>query len=71
MSTHTVERTQNLQPNHVAAVITRDGTRLGHVTFKGKTFTATRKSGSRTDVRRYSTGFRTMDAAIKWVEAAV
>jgi hypothetical protein len=53
--------------NHVVAVVDRDGQRLGHVVMRGTKFAASRKNGTATDMRRLATGFRTAEAAAKWI----
>ena len=53
--------------NHIAAIVERDGERIGHVTMRGTKFVASRKQGTADDMRRYATGFRTAEAAAKWI----
>ena len=60
---------QKLRPNHVAAIVERDGQRVGHVVMRGAKFVGSRKSGTATDMRRMATGFRTAQAAAAWVAA--
>lgn len=67
----TTEISNQIRPNHVAAIVTRDGNRLGHVVSKGRTFRASRKVGSEQDMRRMATGFRTVEAAAAWVAKSV
>lgn len=65
------------RPGRCAAVIRihrpgdfRDkGERFGHVVCRGTTFTASRKSGTPADIRMFAQGFRSLDAAVAWVEA--
>ena len=66
----TTQISPNARPNTVAAITERDGHRIGHVVNRGRTFTASRKTGSSSDLRRYATGFKTLAAAVKFVEAA-
>lgn len=68
MSTNTAFA-QSFRPNHVAAIITRDGERVGHVVMRGAKFNAHRKTGTATDMRRMATGFKTAQAAAAWVAA--
>lgn len=58
---------RNIRPSHIAAIVVRDGQRLGHVVCKGRTFAASRKVGTATDIRRYAANFRTVEAAAKWI----
>ena len=64
------EISSQIRTNRVAATIERDGNRLGHVVCKGRTFVASRKTGSEQDMRRVATGFRTVQAAAAWVAKA-
>lgn len=64
------QTSQTIRPNHVAAITTHNGQRLGHVVCKGRTFRAIRKHGSTGDIRRMASGFRSLAAAVAWVEAA-
>ena len=63
----TTQISQNIHPGRVAAIVTRDGERLGHVVCKGRTFAASRKAGTANDIRRYAANFRTVEAAAKWI----
>lgn len=66
----TTQISQNIRPNHVAAVVERDGETIGRVVCKGpRSFAASRKVGTATDIRRYATNFHTVEAAAKWVAA--
>ena len=64
--------TQTTSPrrNHVAATIENNGHRVGHVVARGLRFQAIRKNGVQgSDIRKVAT-FRSLTAAIAWVEAA-
>lgn len=61
---------QSPRPNHVAALVQVDGGTFGRVVMRGRTFSASRARGTASDVRRYATGFRTAEAAARWIEAA-
>ena len=63
----TTKISQSIHANRIAAIVERDGQRLGHVVCKGRTFAASRKVGTATDVRRYAANFRTVEAAAKWI----
>ena len=67
---NTTKVSPNATRNHVAATIERDGNRLGHVVVRGAKFTASRKASSTNDIRLYAANFRSLAAAIKWIEAA-
>ena len=59
---------QNIRRNHVAAIVERDGERIGHVVCKGRaSFAASRKVGTANDIRRYAANFRSVEAAAAWV----
>ncbi len=65
------EITSSPRPGRVAATITRNETRVGHVVCTGRTFTAHRKVGQTgVDIRRTARGFRTIEAAAAWVAKA-
>lgn len=61
---------QTIRRNHVAATVEVDGVRFGHVISRGVSFTAARKHGSATDIRRHATNFKTVEAATRWIESA-
>jgi hypothetical protein len=61
---------QNIRPNHVAAIVEHDGTRLGYVVSLGATFKAIRKTGTASDIRRVGFGFRSVETAAAWIEAS-
>jgi prophage tail gpP-like protein len=63
----TTTKTTTPRRNHVAAIVEHDGNRLGHVIMRGRTFTASRKTGTDTDMRMMATGFHTIDAAAAWI----
>ena len=67
---NTTKVSPNASRNHVAATIERDGVRVGHVLKRGATFAASRKTGSTNDIRIFAANFRSLTAAVKWVEAA-
>jgi hypothetical protein len=69
MSSATVTVSQSITRNHVAAIVDRDGQRLGHVVARGLKFAAFRKTASTTDLRRMATGFKTIEAAAAFVAA--
>lgn len=69
MNSATVTISQSIRRNHVAAIIERDGERLGHVIARGLKFDAHRKTASATDLRRMATGFKTIEAAAAFVAA--
>ena len=59
------------QRNRCVATVTDDnGERFGTVVMRGTKFTATRRHGTDTDIRRYAEGFHTIEAAARWIEAA-
>lgn len=67
----TTQISANIRPGRVAAIVERDGVRLGHVDCKGRTFAASRKVGQAgVDIRRYATGFRSAEAAAAWIAKA-
>lgn len=71
----TTQISQNIRPNHVAAIVTKDGQRLGHVIARGKfsglMFEAHRKNGvAGVDIRRVAPNFRSVEAAARWIEAS-
>ena len=64
--------TQTTSPrrNHVAATVENNGHRVGHVVARGARFQAIRKNGVQgVDIRKVAT-FRSLAAAVKWIEAA-
>jgi hypothetical protein len=67
----TTQISERPKVNHVVAIVTRDGQRLGHVILRANgTYKASRKHGDSQDMRRLSNGFRTLDNAIAFVERA-
>lgn len=57
------------RPDHIVAVTTRNSEKIGYVVLRGNgTYKASRKHGDAKDMRRLSTGFRSLDNAIAWVE---
>lgn len=56
--------------NRCVATVTVDGERFGSVVMRGTKFTATRRQGTDTDIRRYAENFRTIEAAVRWIEVA-
>jgi hypothetical protein len=66
----TTQTSRNIRRNHVAATVDHDGQRLGHVVVRGTRFAATRKHGQAgVDIRKMAT-FKSLAAAVKWIEAA-
>jgi hypothetical protein len=70
MNTATVTVSQHIRRNHVAAIIERDGVRLGHVISRGTKFVAVRKNSGADDIRSHATGFQTVEAAAAFVAKA-
>ena len=68
-----METTQTTSPrrNHVAAIVTKDGATFGRVVLRGRDrFEATRSHGVQgVDIRRVSS-FRSLAAAVAWIEVA-
>lgn len=62
---------QSIRRNHVAAIIEKDGETFGRVILRGRDrFEATRRLGVQgVDIRRTSS-FRSLAAAVAWIEAA-
>jgi ribosomal protein L27 len=58
------------RPNTVAAIVERDGAYFGRVINRGTHFTASRKVGTAKDVRVFASGFKSLTAAVKFIEAA-
>lgn len=63
----TTRYSENRIAGRVVAIVELDGKRLGHVVCKGRTFTASRKTGTSDDMRRIGNGFRSAEAAADWV----
>lgn len=76
----TTQISENITPDHIAAVVTRDGQRVGHVVARARgvnpdgsfviKFEAHRKTAPLDgSIRRYAQGFKTVESAAKWVAA--
>jgi hypothetical protein len=61
---------QSIRPNHVAAIVEKDGATFGRVILRGGWFVASRANGIQgRDIRRV-TKFRSLAKAVAWIEAA-
>lgn len=59
---------------YIATYVTDGDIKIaGRVTINpsGRTFRAARRVGTASDLRRIADGFRTIDAACRWIEASV
>jgi hypothetical protein len=51
----------------ITEVVTDDGTRLGRILQLDRTFRASRRAGTADDMRRVAQGFRSIEAAARWI----